>query len=77
MPIGRAWIKPFYAQTHAPVPRLTVRVQLAIDSWDVYLQLDYKALRYSGGSRRPKVDIWTDACGETHVVAAVVHVQGE
>jgi len=74
--VGRAFIKPFYAQQHAPLKGGKVRCLLAnACSWFVhYLTHRPRAVRW-GITLRPLVTTWHDAAGASRWVAAVVRTE--
>ena len=71
--VGRAFIRPFYAQQHAPLRKGAVGCLLAwACSWFVhYLSHRPRAVRW-GVSPRPLLVTWHDAAGASRWVAAVV-----
>lgn len=74
--VGRAFLKPFYAQQHAPLKGNAVGCWLAwACSWFVhYLTHRPRAIR-RGISPRPLLVTWHDAAGASRWVAAVVRFE--
>lgn len=76
--VGRAYIKPFYAQAHAPLPGHVVSPWLRRSAeWFIrYLKQPPVSVRRGCGNDRPCVVSWSDAAGESTWVAAVICVTG-
>ena len=76
--VGRAYIKPFYAQAHAPLPGHVVSPWLRRSAeWFIrYLQRPPLSVRRGCSNDRPCVVSWSDAAGESTWVAAVICVAG-
>ena len=76
--VGRAFIKPFYAQQHAPLQAEAISCLLAwACHWFVhYLTHRPKAVR-RGMQPRPLLVTWHDAAGASRWVAAVVRWNGQ
>ena len=75
--VGRAFIKPFYAQQHAPLKAEAVSCLLAwACQWFIhYLPRRPRAVR-RGITPRPLLVSWQDAAGASRWVAAVVQTDG-
>ena len=76
--VGRAYVKPFYAQAHAPLPGHVVSPWLRRSAeWFIhYLQRPPLSVRRGCSNDRPCVVSWSDAAGESTWVAAVICVAG-
>lgn len=76
--VGRAYIKPFYAQAHAPLPgcALSPWLRQSAEWFLKYLSHSPLSVRRGLASHRPLVRTWSDAAGATRWVAAVVCVGG-
>lgn len=74
--VGRAFVKPFYAQSHAPIHghRMTSRLQLAARWWIAFLTLRIPPFRPF--CPREHIVVWTDAAGASRWLAAVVKFRG-
>ena len=70
--VGRAFVKPFYAQSHAPISghRVSSRLRLAARWWLAFLTLRIPPFRPF--LPREHVLVWTDAAGASRWLAAVV-----
>ena len=79
--VGRAYVKPFHAQAHSPLPcgRISVRLRLAAEWFVYYLALwsGRASLKLEMCHNRPHVHLWVDAAGESRMLAAVLHKEGE
>ena len=75
--VGRAFIKAFYAQAMAPLPRNAIGEKLAwaMQWFLVYLEKRPVAVR-KGYAARPQIVTWHDAAGASRWVAGVVRVEG-
>ena len=75
--VGRAYIKPFFAQANAPLPRNQVSPRMA-QSADWFLQYleNSPASARSSCKGRPQCVSWSDAAGPSRWVAAIVSVEG-
>ena len=73
--VGRAFIKPLYAQAACPLPggKMTLWLVAACWWWISYLQLRPPSL-FSAVKKRKHSIIWTDAAGASRWIAAVVFV---
>ena len=76
--VGRAFIKPFYAQSHRPLCSNAVFPLLRRASeWCLkYLKCCPTSVRLLTPRARPRAVSWTDASGESRWVAAVLYFQG-
>ena len=76
--VGRAYIKPFFAQANAPLPGCLVSPWLrrAAQWFSQYLRQPPVTARRGRASGRPRVVTWSDAAGASRWVAAVVQVGG-
>lgn len=76
--VGRAFIKPFYAQAHSPLPGFAVSPLLRSSAaWFLkYLSFCPTSVRTLAPKSRTKVVTWSDAAGESRWVAAVVFHNG-
>ena len=74
--VGRAYIRPFYAQQHDPLPdaMLSSRWKQAARWWIHYLEARPPAYRSIDDQHREQVQLWTDAAGESRGLAAVLRV---
>ena len=73
--IGRAYIKPFYAQVYDPRPSPSPSLRTAADWWIKILALEHpkewvKPLAHG----RQLITIWTDASGASRGLGAVVRI---
>eukprot|EP00971_Amphidinium_carterae_P331919 6465766-Amphidinium_carterae.1 len=77
--VGRAYVKPFFAQAHDPLPHdaLSPLLRESVRWWLQYLSLRPLAIRLKGITVRPTVYMWTDAAGESRWLAAVVYAGGK
>ena len=82
--VGRAWIKPFYAQQYQPLPgnKISSWLDAAMTWWIGFLVKFKKRRFHSGEDRRPHTRMWTDAAadpsaGERGTLCAVVERDGE
>ena len=77
--VGRAYIKPFYAQAHAPTPANTISPRLLQSAtWFMaYLERCPFSVRRSRRTDTPQCVTWSDAAGATRWVAAIVSVHGQ
>ena len=77
--VGRAYIKPFYAQAHAPLPGnlLSPWRRRSAEWFLAYLSHSPVSVRRGVDHSRPCVVTWSDAAGASRWVAAVVHVGGQ
>ena len=75
--VGRAYVKPFYAQANDPRPGggASWALRFASNWWVQYLVSKPKA-EYPLSGKRNHVLAWTDAAGESRWLAAVVYIQG-
>ena len=73
--IGRAYIKPFFAQAHAPRPVPSFRMRLAAHWWEAYLAVERRTTISLSREDRKQALLWTDAAGESRLVAAVLALQ--
>jgi hypothetical protein len=75
--VGRAFLKPFYAQQHAPTPGGKMNALLFWAAlWFIhYLKVRPQAVR-RGVTPRPLLVSWSDAAGASTWVAAVVRWEG-
>ena len=76
--VGRAFIKPFYAQQMAPLHgnAISERLEWAIQWFAVYLEKLPVAM-HRGFAQRQLVVTWHDAAGESRWVAAVIRVKSK
>ena len=76
--VGRAFIKPFHAQAHHPLPGHMMSPWLERASrWFIqYLELSPTSWRGLEEEQRDHIITWSDAAGESRWVAAVVFFQG-
>ena len=77
--VGRAYIKPFYAQAHAPLPGFVASPWLRRSAlwFRQYLAQPPLSVRRGCSVARPVVVTWSDAAGASRWVAAVASVNGE
>ena len=74
---GRAFVRPFYAQTYAPLRWNSALLSLSIDWWIQYLTVRPPALSFLLSDHR-EVWLWTDASGLERGLGAVsMHKQGD
>ena len=75
--VGRAYIKPFFAQANAPLPRSRASWQMiqAAEWWIGYFALSAVSIISCGGTDRRVVRAWTDAAGASRWLAAVLHTE--
>eukprot|EP00971_Amphidinium_carterae_P351614 6492191-Amphidinium_carterae.1 len=75
--VGRAFVKPFFAQSHDPLHgnAISALLQQAIRWWLEYLELRPPAVRRLWQLNRPQTVMWTDASGEGWL-GAVLHSEG-
>ena len=75
--VGRAFVKPFYAQAHSPLVghRISMRMRLAAEWWRSFLKL--RMPPFVPCVKREHVLVWTDTAGESSWLAAVLCVQGK
>ena len=69
--VGRAFIKPFFAQAFAPLLVYSPLLLRASLWWEDYLRSQHLHHRYADVCRRHRVTLWTDAAGESRRIAAV------
>ena len=71
---GRAYIKPFYAQAHEPLPQSSLSPWLRrAGQWFMqYLECCPTSIRTCPDAARTQVVTWSDAAGESKWVAAVI-----
>ena len=71
---GRAYIKPFYAQAHDPLPggSLSPWLRRAGEWFMQYLECSPTSIRTCPDAARTRVVTWSDAAGESKWVAAVL-----
>ena len=71
--MGRAFIKPFYAQVYAPLPdsHCSGLLLSAVKWWMTYLSARFAAT-HSSALARPHFICWTDAAGASRLLAAVI-----
>ena len=71
--VGRAFIKPFYAQVFAPLPdsHCSGFLLSAVKWWMAYLFARFAAT-HSSALARPHLICWTDAAGASRLLAAVI-----
>ena len=76
--VGRAYIKPFFAQANAPLPHDRASWQLlqAAAWWIDYFAISPASTIPCGQGARTHVHAWTDAAGTSRWLAAVIHVGG-
>ena len=76
--VGRAYIKPFFAQANAPLPagRASTLMMQAAAWWVKYFAILPVSNIQCGGFERKAVRAWTDAAGASRWVAAVIHTSG-
>ena len=77
--VGRPFIKPLYRQQFDPLPGGAVSVWLkqALIFWIAYMCLRPSRWTSHTQLERPHSYAWTDACGETAMIAAVVIIHGQ
>ena len=68
--VGRAFVKPFYAQTNAPLPHMSVQLTNAATWWVQYLAAGHRCSRSVNQLSRPTVMMWSDAAGASRWLAA-------
>ena len=73
--VGRAYIKPFYAQAYAPRRHSGVSPWMAqaADWWQQYLRAEPVMSHLADSAGKKHVNCWTDASGEARWLAAVIH----
>ena len=73
--VGRAFIKPLYAQAACPLPggKMTRWLIAACKWWIAYLELRPPSV-FSAMRRRKQSIIWTDAAGASRWIAAVIFI---
>jgi len=71
--VGRAFIKPLYAQAHATLPggKMSLWLRAACSWWRKFLELRPPSL-FNVGGLRTHTRIWTDAAGASRWIAAVM-----
>ena len=71
--VGRAYLKPFFAQAFAPLPggRTSWWLCRAADWWLQCLPMSPKFVHRAVSASRPTVRTWTDAAGASRWLAAV------
>ena len=76
--IGRAYIRPFHAQAHAPWQdsQLSPMLRDAMAWWLEYLLIKQPTMHYAVGAPRQQLTTWTDASGQDRWLAAVIHCDG-
>ena len=76
--VGRAYVKPFFAQAYHPLSRNRVGPLLgrACRWWADYLELRPELSVCADSSQRRRVQAWTDASGESRTLSAVIQVGG-
>eukprot|EP00435_Cladocopium_sp_Y103_P044779 s1987_g12.t1 len=76
--VGRAFIKPFHAQAHSPLPGFAISPLLRSSAnWFIqYLNFCPTSVRSATAQCRTKVITWSDAAGESRWVASVVFHDG-
>ena len=76
--VGRAYVKPFYAQAYDPLPnaRAPWRLRFASSWWTEYIVSQPKA-EFPLSAQRKRVLAWTDAAGASRWLAAVVFIPSE
>ena len=76
--VGRAFIKPLYAQAACPLPggKMTLWLVAACLWWISYLEIRPPSV-FSAVKRRRHSIIWTDAAGASRWIAAVLFVDGK
>ena len=77
--VGRAFIKPCYAQARSPLPHdmVSPRLHQAAEWFDAYLQVCPAAARRCKATERTQCVTWSDAAGATRWVAAVLEAGGQ
>jgi hypothetical protein len=77
--VGRAFLKPFYAQAHDPLPgnRASPRLLRAAEWFVHYLRIQPPVVQEACLASRPHVRTWSDAAGVSRWVAAVAEVDGK
>ena len=78
--VGRAYIKPFYAQSAVPLSVMSGWLLNATTWFMAYLSMAASgqgARRMRPGQVLPHVRMWTDAAGESRMIAAVIEIHGE
>ena len=76
--MGRAYLPPFHAQQHQPLPDdgLSVRFRRASKWWEWYLSERPPAVRRPVHHYRKRCYMWTDAAGASKGLAAVLWFEG-
>ena len=76
--IGRAFVKPFYAQADAPMPgfMLSPALENAAERWIKFLSLAPAVKVSVEKSTTETIWAWTDACGDGGGLAAVFFFAG-
>ena len=77
--VGRAYIKPFYAQAHSPTAPNTVSTRLLQSArwFHAYLEKCPFSVRRVRTEHAAQCITWSDAAGATKWVAAIASVQGQ
>ena len=75
---GRAYVKPFHAQAHSPLPGNAASewLRTAAELWVFYLRTRQPVSRKAGHDDRLHVRSWQDAAGKSRWVASVMFVHG-
>ena len=75
--IGRAYIKPFFAQANAPLPRgrASEFMPQAAGWWVSYFAMKPVSAIACGGRERKVVHAWTDAAGASRWIAAIIRTE--
>ena len=74
--VGRAYVRPFYAQQHAPTNPISAWLLISCAWWLKYLQERPKSYVHMEWWRREHILVFTDASGEDRCISAVVFAAG-
>ena len=77
--VGRAYIRPFFAQANSPTPRLALSQAMrhACSWWVEWLTMRFDQSIDADSSARKRIEAWTDASGASRCLSAVVHASGQ
>ena len=76
--VGRAYIRPFFAQANSPTPKLALSPAMrhACSWWVEWLTERFDQSVQVDPSARQRVQAWTDASGASRCLSAVVYASG-